>query len=68
LPQNLTNREQLETALGGNGIAYNTIRPQFSLQGKTPAVTFSGKPIAINAYKNAFLRTENLENISKPTK
>lgn len=54
LPQNLTNREQLETALVGNVLTYNTIRPQFSLQGNTPAETFSGKPIAINAYKTHF--------------
>lgn len=54
LPQNLINREQLESSLIENVITYNTIRPQFSLQGNTPAETFSGKPIALNSYKIHF--------------
>ena len=60
LPQNLTNRKQLETALVADVLTYNTIRPQFSLQGNTPAETFSGKPIAINAYKTHFYEQKTL--------
>lgn len=54
LPKNLTNREQLETALATDVLTYNTIRPQLSLQGNTPEETFSGKPLDINLYKTHF--------------
>jgi putative transposase len=54
LPQNLTNREQLETALTVDVLTYNTIRPQLSLQGNTPAETFSGKIINLKNYKTHF--------------
>lgn len=54
LPQNLTNRNQLETALVVDVLTYNTIRPQFSLQGNTPQETFLGKHIAIKSYKTHF--------------
>ncbi|MFV5703092.1 transposase [Flavobacterium sp. XS2P12] len=54
LPQNLTNRKQLETALTIDIQTYNTIRPQLSLQGNTPAETFLGKPLDINYYKTHF--------------
>jgi hypothetical protein len=60
LPQNLINREQLESSLIENVLTYNTIRPQFSLQGNTPAETFSGKPIALNAYKIHFQEQKTL--------
>ncbi|MFV8324880.1 transposase [Flavobacterium sp. ZS1P14] len=71
LPQNLTNRKQLETALGANVLTYNTIRPQLSLQGNTPQETFLGKLIALKSYKIHFpehkiLRiSENQQNSCK---
>jgi len=74
LPQNLTNRTALETALVTDVLTYNTIRPQLSLQGNTPAETFSGKPITINPYKTLFheqktLRvTQNQQNKCKDCK
>lgn len=54
LPRNLENRKQLTTALSEDVLTYNTIRPQFSLQGNTPQETFFGKPIAICYYKSHF--------------
>jgi hypothetical protein len=60
LPQNLTNRRQLENALVANVLTYNTIRPQLSLQGNTPQETFLGKPLAINAYKMHFHEQKTL--------
>jgi transposase InsO family protein len=54
LPRNLENRKQLTTALAEDVLTYNTIRPQFSLQGNTPEETFSGKSIAICNYKTHF--------------
>lgn len=54
LPQNLANGKQLETALAADVLTYNTIRPQFSLQGNTPQETFSGKLIALKSYKTHF--------------
>jgi len=60
LPQNLTNRGQLETVLVADVQTYNTIRPQLSLQGNTPAETFSGKPITINSYKTHFKEHKTL--------
>ena len=54
LPQNLSNRKQLETALDTDVQMYNTMRPQLSLKGNTPAETFSGKPLDINHYKTHF--------------
>lgn len=60
LPQNLTNRTALETALATDVLTYNTIRPQLSLQGNTPSETFSGKPITINAYKTHFQEHKTL--------
>ncbi|MEN2402573.1 integrase core domain-containing protein [Flavobacterium sp. MC2016-06] len=54
LPQNLVNREQLEFFLIENIRIYNSIRPQLSLQGNTPAETFVGKPMALNSYKIHF--------------
>ncbi|MFV8343760.1 transposase [Flavobacterium sp. XS2P39] len=54
LPQNLTNREQLETALVADVLTYNTIRPQLSLQGNTPQETFLGKLVALKSYKTHF--------------
>jgi putative transposase len=71
LPQNLTNREQLETALVADVLTYNTIRPQLSLQGNTPQETFSGKLVALKSYKTHFpehkiLRiSENQQNSCK---
>ena len=71
LPQNLTNRKQLETALVADVLTYNTIRPQLSLQGNTPQETFFGKLIALKSYKTHFpehkiLRiSENQQNSCK---
>jgi putative transposase len=71
LPQNLTNRKQLETALVANVLTYNTIRPQLSLQGNTPQETFLGKIISLKSYKTHFqehkiLRiSENQQNSCK---
>jgi putative transposase len=53
-PKNLTNKEQLETALIIDVQTYNTIRPQLSLQGNTPAETFAGKTIDLKIYKTHF--------------
>ena len=54
LPQNLENRKQLLLALDIDVITYNSIRPQFSLQGNTPNETFEGKTIDITNYKSHF--------------
>lgn len=54
LPQNLENRKQLINTLAGDVPTYNTIRPQYSLQGNTLEETFGGKPIAANSYKTHF--------------
>ncbi|WP_264564666.1 DDE-type integrase/transposase/recombinase [Flavobacterium sp. N3904] len=68
LPRNLEDRKQLINALAEDVPTYNTIRPQYSLQGNTPAETFSGKPLDISHYKSHFdnqrkLRvTQNLKN------
>ena len=61
LPQNLENRKQLGRALENDGITYNTIRPQLSLQGNTPAETFAGKSIKI--YKTHFDEQKTLRVI-----
>jgi transposase InsO family protein len=74
LPQNLTNRKQLETVLVADVLTYNTIRPQLSLQGNTPQETFLGKLIALKSYKTHFpehkiLRiSENHQNNCKDCK
>jgi len=54
LPRIVENRKQLINALAKDLTTYNTIRPQLSLQGNTPAETFSGKPMDINHYKTHF--------------
>jgi Integrase core domain len=54
LPRNLEDRKQLINALAEDIPAYNTIRPQLSLQGNTPTETFSGKQLNINLYKTHF--------------
>ena len=54
LPRYLENRKQLINALAEDISTYNTIRPQLSLQGNTPAETFSGKQLDINHYKTLF--------------
>jgi len=54
LPRNLENRKQLVNALAEDVPTYNTIRPQYTLQGNTPAETFLGKPMDINHYKTHF--------------
>lgn len=59
LPRNLANRKQLETALRDDILTYNTIRPQLSLQGNTPAETFTGKPVSLNTYKTHFSEQKN---------
>lgn len=59
LPRNLENREQLVLALKNDVITYNTIRPQLSLQGNTPAETFAGKPVSLNTYKTHFSEHKN---------
>ena len=74
LPQNLTNRKQLDAALAIDVLTYNSIRPQLSLQGNTPAETFSGKSLDIRHYKTHFdnqktLRiTQNQQNRCKGCK
>jgi hypothetical protein len=60
LPQNLTNGEQLETALVADVLTYTTIRPQLSLQGNKPHENFSAKPLTINAYKTHFYEQKTL--------
>ena len=40
LPQNLANKEQLETVLKIDVETYNCMRPQLSLYGNTPSETF----------------------------
>lgn len=54
LPKNLTNKEQLENALATDLLTYNTIRPQYALQGNAPEETFSGKSLDTNLYKTNF--------------
>lgn len=54
LPKNIENRKQLEAILKNDILTYNTIRPQLSLQGNTPAETFAGKPMVMNTYKKHF--------------
>lgn len=54
LPRNLVNREQLINALAEDVPTYNTIRPQFSLEGNTPTETFAGKIIDLKNYKTHF--------------
>ena len=54
LPRYLENRKQLINALAEDVPIYNTIRPQLSLQGNTPAETFLEKPMDINHYKTHF--------------
>tara|TARA_R110000868_G_scaffold131418_2_gene341458 strand:- start:10758 stop:12038 length:1281 start_codon:yes stop_codon:yes gene_type:complete len=56
LPRNLENRKQLVHALSEDVHTYNTIRPQFSLQGNTPEETFYGRPVAISNYKTHFTK------------
>jgi hypothetical protein len=63
LPQNLTNREELETALIVDVLTFNTIRPQLSLQGNTPVETFSGKTIDLKSYKTHFEEQKTLRVI-----
>lgn len=54
LPRNIEDRKQLIKALTEDVHTYNTIRPQYSLQGNTPSETFSGKSLDINHYKTHF--------------
>ena len=54
LPRNLENRKQLIHALAEDVPTYNTIRPQFSLEGNTPTETFEGKIIDLKSYKTHF--------------
>jgi putative transposase len=54
LPRNLENLEQLNNALAEDVRTYNMIRPQFSLEGNTPAETFAGKIIDLKSYKAHF--------------
>ena len=60
LPRNLENRKQLEAALKNDVLTYNTIRPELSLQGNTPAETFAGKSISLHSYKTHFLEQKNI--------
>ncbi|WP_348800620.1 DDE-type integrase/transposase/recombinase [Flavobacterium adhaerens] len=60
LPRNLENRKQLVGALAEDVTTYNTIRPQFSLQGNTPAETFQGKSISVSNYKTHFAAQKSL--------
>ena len=54
LPQNLTYREKLEAALIVDVMTYYNLRPQLSLQGNTPAETYTGKTIDLKSYKTHF--------------
>jgi hypothetical protein len=54
LPQNSENRKQLISVLAEDVPTYNTIRPQFSLEGNTPTETFKGKIIDLKSYKSHF--------------
>jgi putative transposase len=54
LPRNLENRKQLISALAEDVPTYNTIRPQFSLEGNTLTETFEGKIIDLKSYKSHF--------------
>ncbi len=60
LPQNLENRKQLLLALNIDVLTYNSIRPQFSLQGNTPNETFEGKTIDITDYKSYFAQQKSI--------
>ena len=60
LPHNLEDRKQLINALAEDIPTYNTIRPQYSLHGNTPAETFSGKPLDISDYKTHFDNQEKI--------
>ncbi|MDI1307691.1 MAG: hypothetical protein PSX42_22985 [bacterium] len=53
LPQNLTNRKQLETASVADLLTYNRIRPQLSLQGYTSR-NFFRKTHSFKSYKPHF--------------
>ncbi|MEP6930394.1 MAG: DDE-type integrase/transposase/recombinase, partial [Flavobacterium sp.] len=63
LPRNLENRKQLEVALKNDVLKYNTIRPQLSLQGNTPAETFKGKSISLHPYKTHFTEQKSMRVI-----
>jgi hypothetical protein len=71
LPQNLTNRKQLESALEADVLTYNMIRPQLSLQGNTAQENFSEKLRALKSYKTHFfeqkilIMSENQQNSCK---
>jgi putative transposase len=54
LPRNLENRKQLISALAEDVPTYNTIHPQFSLEGNTLTETFEGKIIDLKSYKSHF--------------
>jgi putative transposase len=54
LPRELYCLQQLLTALEIDVNIYNNYRPQFSLQGNTPAETYAGKALAIQTYKTHF--------------
>jgi putative transposase len=64
LPKNIENRKQLLIHLSNDVEIYNSIRPQFSLQGNTPNETFEGKTIDITVYKTHFEQQKSLR-ISK---
>jgi putative transposase len=60
LPRNLENKKQLVDALNKDVIIYNTIRPQLSLEGNTPAETFAGKAVVMSTYKTHFSELKSL--------
>lgn len=51
------------SALKKEVVTYNTIRPQLSLEGNTPAETFAGKPVDMNAYKAHFSEQKSIRVI-----
>jgi hypothetical protein len=74
LSRNLEKRKQLVNALAEDVPNYNTIRPQFSIEGNTPAETFAGKITDLKSYNTHFnhqkaLRiTQNQKNRCKGCK
>ncbi|WP_395049256.1 hypothetical protein [Flavobacterium sp.] len=50
-------------ALGEDVPTYNTMRPQYSLQGNNAEEIFSGKPLDINHYKNYLYSKKTLRTI-----
>ena len=60
LPRNSGNRIQLIDALHKDVLIYNTLRPQLTVEGNTPAETFAGKALDMSTYKTHFSEQKSL--------